>query len=243
MLYVVLQVSLSVRLAVGMTAAQVAAGTDVTLARWLAEPETAQAVARMYAPDAVIRWLYTPQIWYDKVRCLQDYIFSACPLKKGILVTRHERPKTWRGGGGASLNTITKSDESYNLHLDAHGMHAFLLEVIQGARTPNKGVHFSTVQQQQVCVPAADCLKRSETRFCAQLLCTSCRSPSGVKTNSLESNRQLLVKHDTSLLPLCAVAVCCCRLGSRRPCLLVQLLALPWAAQQQCRLQLRWLLG
>jgi hypothetical protein len=61
------QVSLSVRLAVGMTAAQVASGADVALAQWLAEPATAQAVARMYAPDAVIRWLHTPEIWFQKV--------------------------------------------------------------------------------------------------------------------------------------------------------------------------------
>lgn len=65
------QVSLSVRLAVGMTAAQVADGTDIMLARWLSEPSTAQAVARMYAPDAVIQWLHTPEIWYQRVRLLR----------------------------------------------------------------------------------------------------------------------------------------------------------------------------
>jgi len=65
------QVSLSVRLAVGMTEAQVADGTDVMLARWLSEPSTAQAVARMYAPDAVIQWLHTPEIWYQRVRLLK----------------------------------------------------------------------------------------------------------------------------------------------------------------------------
>lgn len=64
----VAQVSLSVRLAVGMTMAQVATGADVALAQWLAEPATAQAFARMYAPDAVISWLHRPEIWYQLVR-------------------------------------------------------------------------------------------------------------------------------------------------------------------------------
>lgn len=80
---VAVQVSLSVRLAVGMTASQVAAGTDVTLARWLAEPSTAQTVARMYAPDAVIRWLHTPEIWYQtKVR--PQLCSSSCPSKVSV---------------------------------------------------------------------------------------------------------------------------------------------------------------
>lgn len=55
------------RLAIGMTAAQVSAGTDETLRNWLAEPSTAQMVARVYAPDAVIRWLHAPQIYPGKV--------------------------------------------------------------------------------------------------------------------------------------------------------------------------------
>lgn len=78
---VAVQVSLLVRLAVGMTASQVAAGTDVTLARWLAEPATAQAMARMYAPDAVIRWLHTPEIWYQaKVRPNQTRAAAAAAV-------------------------------------------------------------------------------------------------------------------------------------------------------------------
>lgn len=63
------QVSVLVRLAVGMTAAQVSAGADVALAEWLARPETALTMAQMYAPDAVISWLHRPEVWYQKVRC------------------------------------------------------------------------------------------------------------------------------------------------------------------------------
>lgn len=64
-----MQISLSVRLAIGMTEAQVADGTDATLRSWLERPETAQAVARMYAPDAVVSWLHKPQvIQFHKVR-------------------------------------------------------------------------------------------------------------------------------------------------------------------------------
>jgi hypothetical protein len=87
------QVSLSVRLAVGMTAAQVAAGTDVALAEWLAQPSTAQAVARMYAPDAVIRWLHTPEIWYQKV-CqgsmeTSNLAFMYCPATCPYVLPSH----------------------------------------------------------------------------------------------------------------------------------------------------------
>jgi hypothetical protein len=60
------QVSLSVRLAVGITASQVAAGVDGALAKWLNEPATAQAMANLYTPDAVIKWLHAPEVWAQK---------------------------------------------------------------------------------------------------------------------------------------------------------------------------------
>lgn len=93
-----MQVSLSVRLAVGMTAAQVAAGTDVALAEWLAQPSTTQAVARMYAPDAVIRWLHTPEIWYQKV--CQD---SSETSHLSVCTGQHRCLKMFQGWGNSTV--------------------------------------------------------------------------------------------------------------------------------------------
>lgn len=69
------QVSLAIRLAVGITEAQAAAGTDQLLANWLAQPtniRNAIAISGVHdpiGPDAIIKWLLTPEIWVAPVSC------------------------------------------------------------------------------------------------------------------------------------------------------------------------------
>ena len=57
-----MQVSLSVRLAIGLTAAQVDSGMDKMLMDFLEARGTTDAVARMYAPSAVFDWLRRPEL-------------------------------------------------------------------------------------------------------------------------------------------------------------------------------------
>jgi len=69
-----LQVSLSVRLAVGVTSAQAAAGTDEALADWLSQPRNirnaiaASGMGDPFGPNALVKWLQLPEIWVQRVR-------------------------------------------------------------------------------------------------------------------------------------------------------------------------------
>lgn len=61
--------SLTIRLAVGVTEAQAAANTDSMLAAWLAQPRNIRnaislsGVPDPIGPNALIKWLLTPEIW------------------------------------------------------------------------------------------------------------------------------------------------------------------------------------
>lgn len=95
---VLLQLTLQLRLAIGMTPAQVAQGVDYDIARWLAQPDTAQAMARVYAPDAVVRWLHEPEIWYQQLQVIGRALWAcgarafdvarACILAGGMHTTQ-----------------------------------------------------------------------------------------------------------------------------------------------------------
>jgi hypothetical protein len=69
-----LQVSLGIRLAVGITSKQQAAGTDALLAGWLAIPANVYAGIRAsglpdpVGPHALIKWMMQPEIWDAPVR-------------------------------------------------------------------------------------------------------------------------------------------------------------------------------
>jgi hypothetical protein len=69
-----MQVSLGIRLAVGITSKQQAAGTDAVLAAWLANPANVYAGIRAsglpdpVGPHALIKWLMQPEIWDAPVR-------------------------------------------------------------------------------------------------------------------------------------------------------------------------------
>ena len=92
------QVSLAIRLAVGITEAQAAAGTDKLLASWLAQPKNIRSAIAVsgvpdpIGPNALIRWLLAPEIWVAPV---------------GLWV------ELWRGGGvfGHSLFTCMHGRE------------------------------------------------------------------------------------------------------------------------------------
>jgi len=68
-----LQVSLAIRLAVGVTEAQAAADVDHLLAAWLAQPRNIRSAIAIsgvpdpIGPDAIIKWLLTPEIWVSPV--------------------------------------------------------------------------------------------------------------------------------------------------------------------------------
>ena len=67
------QVSLAIRLAVGITEVQAATNTDQLLATWLASPTNIRnAIVRSgvqdpIGPGAIIKWLMTPEIWVAPV--------------------------------------------------------------------------------------------------------------------------------------------------------------------------------
>jgi hypothetical protein len=91
------QVSLAIRLAVGITEAQAAAGTDKLLASWLAQPRNIRSAIAVsgvpdpIGPNALIRWLLAPEIWVAPVSC------------KGVWGWVLQRGggggKAWRAGG------------------------------------------------------------------------------------------------------------------------------------------------
>eukprot|EP00879_Flechtneria_rotunda_P003229 GHRR01003452.1.p1 GENE.GHRR01003452.1~~GHRR01003452.1.p1 ORF type:complete len:576 (+),score=288.95 GHRR01003452.1:4044-5771(+) len=66
------QVTLSIRLAVGISDAQAAAGADKQVADWLRNPTNiARAIelagfGQPIGPDALVQWLQTPEIWVQK---------------------------------------------------------------------------------------------------------------------------------------------------------------------------------
>jgi hypothetical protein len=81
-----LQVSLTIRLAIGITDAQAGAGTDKVLAAWLAQPSNIRnaislsGVRDPIGPYALIKWLLPPEIWVSPVSGLlsQGFVMSQC---------------------------------------------------------------------------------------------------------------------------------------------------------------------
>lgn len=76
------QVSVAIRLAVGVTEGQAAAGTDHAVASWLSYPANIRnaialsGVPDPIGPDALIKWMLRPEIWVSTVRSPGSYLHT-----------------------------------------------------------------------------------------------------------------------------------------------------------------------
>eukprot|EP00775_Hariotina_reticulata_P001955 gene1955-2283_t len=97
-------ISLSVRLAVGVTGAQAAAGTDEALADWLSQPRNirnaiaASGMPDPFGPDALVKWLQLPEIWVQRRRRHQGKRRYLAPQPPHLLASTSAA-----GGAGSSL--------------------------------------------------------------------------------------------------------------------------------------------
>lgn len=72
-----LQVSVNMRLAVGVTQQQADSNTDTLVAIWLAQPRNFAGTVNMsglpdpVGPDALIKWIVEPEIWGAWVSTVQ----------------------------------------------------------------------------------------------------------------------------------------------------------------------------
>lgn len=85
------QVSLAIRLAIGVTEAQAGAGTDTMLANWLAVPRNIRSAIAVsgvpdpIGPNALIKWLLPPEIWLSPVGLQQRLVARGLDRGVGVL--------------------------------------------------------------------------------------------------------------------------------------------------------------